>query len=421
MARRLADKNLDTRTARSKLTPRAKPYWRSIEKGLHLGYRRHEGAAGPWILRRYIEDQRYKEEGIGIADDLSDADGVSILSYWQAVDRARAKMKDQALDRAGVGSYTVAQAVEDHLKFLEQERKGGGGSDRARAAEIMQALGKIELHKLTTQRIEAWRNNLARQPARVRTKPGDKQRHRKLDDDDAIRARRVTANRIMSQLKAALNRAWRNGKVADRNPWQRIEPYKGVSAARERYLTIVEATRLLNACDRDFRLLCRAALETGARYGELTRLRCGDFNPDTGMLLIRTSKAGKPRDVVLTEQGVEFFKQACAGRSGNEIMLRRADGDPWGNSHQQRQMKLACERAKIIPAVGFHQLRHTWASLAIMNGTPLFVVAKNLGHHDTKMVELHYGHLAQSYITDAIRAGAPRFGTVEPSNVRALP
>jgi integrase len=45
-----------------------------------------------------------------------------------------------------------------------------------------------------------------------------------------------------------------------------------------------------------------------------------------------------------------------------------------------------------------------------MNGAPLFVVAKNLGHSDTRMVEKHYGHLAPSYVADAIRAAAPRFG-----------
>jgi hypothetical protein len=33
-----------------------------------------------------------------------------------------------------------------------------------------------------------------------------------------------------------------------------------------------------------------------------------------------------------------------------------------------------------------------------------------MGHGDTKMVEKHYGHLAPSYIANAIRAGAPRFG-----------
>ena len=60
--------------------------------------------------------------------------------------------------------------------------------------------------------------------------------------------------------------------------------------------------------------------------------------------------------------------------------------------------------------MSFHILRHSWASLAVMAGVPLLVVAKNLGHADTRMVEKHYGHLAPSYIADAIRAGAPRFG-----------
>jgi hypothetical protein len=35
------------------------------------------------------------------------------------------------------------------------------------------------------------------------------------------------------------------------------------------------------------------------------------------------------------------------------------------------------------------------------------------------MVEAHYGHLAQSYITDAIRKGAPRFGAVS-GNVKTI-
>ena len=52
-----------------------------------------------------------------------------------------------------------------------------------------------------------------------------------------------------------------------------------------------------------------------------------------------------------------------------------------------------------------------------MNGVPLMIVARNLGHSDTRMVEKHYGHLAQSYVADAIRAGAPRFGAVKKTNV----
>jgi hypothetical protein len=55
-----------------------------------------------------------------------------------------------------------------------------------------------------------------------------------------------------------------------------------------------------------------------------------------------------------------------------------------------------------------------------MNGVPLIIVAKNLGHADTRMVEKHYGHLAPSYVADAIRAGAPRFGAIEKTNIARL-
>jgi integrase len=146
-----------------------------------------------------------------------------------------------------------------------------------------------------------------------------------------------------------------------------------------------------------------------------------DFNPDAGTLAIRQSKVGKPRHVVLTDEGQAFFRELCAGRPGDELMLRKGDGGPWLRSHQKRPMTEACARAKITPPIGFHGLRHTWASLAVMNGTPLLVVARNLGHSDTRMVEKHYGHLAPSYIVDAIRAGAPRFGFKPDRRIAALP
>jgi integrase len=100
-------------------------------------------------------------------------------------------------------------------------------------------------------------------------------------------------------------------------------------------------------------------------------------------------------------------------------MFRHADASRWNASEQSRPMKEACEHGKITPRLSFHILRHSWASLAVMAGVPLLVVAKNLGHADTRMVEKHYGHLAPSYIADAIRAGAPRFGDT-PSTIVPL-
>jgi hypothetical protein len=45
-----------------------------------------------------------------------------------------------------------------------------------------------------------------------------------------------------------------------------------------------------------------------------------------------------------------------------------------------------------------------------MSGMPLLLVAKNLGHSTTRMVEAHYGHLSVDYSRDMIRSHAPQFG-----------
>jgi integrase len=179
-------------------------------------------------------------------------------------------------------------------------------------------------------------------------------------------------------------------------------------------LHVAEIGRLLNACEPTFRILVRAALETGCRYGELCRLTCGDFNPDTGTLHIRKSKTGKERHIVLTADGVSFFADLALGQSTDAPLL----GKWWKRTEQTRWFTLACRAAK-INGISFHGLRHTWASLSVMSGMPLMIVARNLGHADTRMVEKHYGHLAPSYVADQIRQHAPKLGMVV-SNVRAI-
>src|SRR6516165_12808066 len=96
MARKVKDKELDTREARRKLPARGKPYWRTIERGLHLGYRKLKGKAGTWCARHYIGERNYETEALGIADDLSDADGVAILNFWQVQEKARERMVSRA-------------------------------------------------------------------------------------------------------------------------------------------------------------------------------------------------------------------------------------------------------------------------------------------------------------------------------------
>jgi integrase len=421
MARRVRDKDIETREARRKLKQSGKPYWRSIGKGLHVGFRKGK-TGGVWVVRHYIGNQHYKVETIATADDIEDADGERVLDFWQAQEAARAIRP--AVGSGGrsrwssVKGYTVANAVTDYLEYLETKATHRISRQRFEAF-VLPILGDRPVNDLDEDELRRWHRNLAKQPARVRTAHGKPQRYKNNSDDvDAQRKRQLSANIILNLLKAALNRAhkFRKQTGVRSDAWKLVEPFKGVNVARSRYLTIAECKRLLNASETEFRVLVRAALETGARYQELARLRVADFNPDSGTVHVRRSKTGRDRHIFLTDEGQEFFAGLAGGRASTDLLL----GREWGETQQAYFIKRACERAKIIPSVSFHMLRHTWASLAVMAGAPLMVVAKNLGHVDTRMVERHYGHLAPSFVADAIRAAAPRFGIVQPSNVRSL-
>jgi integrase len=319
------------------------------------------------------------------------------------------------------GPYTVRACIDEYIAYLESERKSARDAQWRAEALILPALGDIACADLTKKKLDDWRNATAAAQPRLRTRSGHDQQYREIDegDEDQRRKRRATANRTLTVLKAALNRAWRDGRVPSDDAWRRVEPFEKADAARVRYLTIDECRRLINAAEGEFRDLVRAALSTGCRFGELAALQVRDFD-DAGTLHIRISKSGKGRHVVLHDEGVELFRQLTAGRLGVELMLRKPDGDRWGKSTQTRPMAAACEHAKIEPAADFHCLRHTWASLSVMAGAPLLVVAKNLGHTDTRMVEKHYGHLSESFIADAIRAAAPRFGISDRGKVAPI-
>jgi integrase len=424
MPRPVAETRLDTRAVRTKLKPQPKPYWRSIETGLHIGYRKSAGA-GAWVVRWGTNASDYKTQTIGRSDDEYDADGVRVLSYQQAVDLAR---KTVAIARRPAEAepepkapFTVRDAVTEYLRWADTHTKSARDTRLRADALILPTLGDKLCADLTPRLLAEWRDGIAATGRRLRTKVGVEQRTAAAPDTpDAIRRRRSTANRTLTILKAALNHAWRHGDIASDEAWRRVQPFEGVDHARIRYLSIAEATRLVNACDSDLRLLVQAALVTGARRGELAAMLAQDFNPDNSTVHIRESKSGKPRHVVLTDEGVRLFAAMTAGKAPADPIFTRADGHRWDKAYHTRPMQEAAARAKLGPEVTFHILRHTWASLAVMNGVPLMVVADNLGHADTRMVEKHYGHLAESYKAKLIREKAPTFGIVADPTVTPL-
>jgi len=406
MPRTVRERRLDSPAARAKLKPSGKPYWRAIDTGLHLGYRKGLNG-GRWVCRRYLGAGQYEVATVAIADDHSPADGASILDFFQAQRKAR---EVAALAKAPAKTaFTVAAAMDAYFERLEHEGSRSLADARRRARfHILPALGDILVADLTRDTISKWLTGMAGKGADGHS------------GQDAIRANRASANRVLTILRAALNQAFRDGKVASDVPWRTVQPFRGVDAPRLRYFTKDEVTRLINAAQGDFRDLVKAALFTGCRYGELGRLRAGDFNPESGTVFVGQSKSGKARHVVLTDEGRRFFEILTAGRPGDALMLTHADGSAWGPSHQIRWMTFACEAARITPSAGFHILRHTHASHLVMNGCALNVVAHNLGHADTRMTERHYAHFAPSYVAETIRKFAPEYGTADDSNIVPL-
>jgi integrase len=413
MARTVHEASLATRSARLRLPVTSKPYWRVIEQRLHLGYRRR-ATGGTWIARRRNDEGIYRESKLGLADDLQDANGDTILDFSQAQRVARlwcSKEQRLASGYSAVpdGPYTVARAMAD---YSEDYRRRGGKSvddmDSVVRRNILPTLGKLPVAKLTPQLLRHWHRGIGERARYWRSRQGAAANFAPFDPKDAEDVRRASANRMLTYLKAALNLAWRNGLVPSDDAWRRVKPFRSVEAPLVRYLSTDEMARLRNACSGGFRDLVYLALLTGCRYGELCRFKVADYNADVGTLTVRIAKGGKVRHVTLTAEADSFVAGLAAGRSPDEPLLRRHDGRPWKRAEQVRPMREACARAGIVPNVGFHVLRHTHASLLAMRAAPMAVIARQLGHADTRMTEKHYAHLAPNYVADTIRESFPR-------------
>src|ERR1700693_4478933 len=92
MGRLVRDARIETREARLRLKPQHEPYWRLVHEGLHLGYRKGP-RGGVWLIRLFSGD-RYRKKKLGMADDVADADGHSVLSFRQAQELIQKLTKD---------------------------------------------------------------------------------------------------------------------------------------------------------------------------------------------------------------------------------------------------------------------------------------------------------------------------------------
>lgn len=404
MARTVRDSKLDSGTARLKLKA-GKRYWRGIDKGLALGYRRTSEGFGTWSVRLLQSNGKYALQAIGTADDRQAANNADILSFSQAQKKAIEKAKE-AKRHGGLvtDGITVADAADLYMTWYKDNRRAYSATNHSVRVHILPALGDKSLSDLTKAHITAWLDKLASRPARVRTsKLAKKQNYRSAaSTDDEKRARRATANRVFNILKAILNRAFDEDLVADNTAWRRVKPFPKVDEARVRFLTDAEGVRLVNACQSDLRQLVNAALLTGARYGELVAMRVNDVNIKDAQVYIAQSKSGKPRYIPLNAEGVALFRKLTIGGKGTDLVFTRKNGAAWGKNHHVRALAEACKVAKITPAISFHELRHTYASHLAKAKVDLLTISKLLGHADTRITSKHYAHLTDKTLAAAV-------------------
>src|SRR5262245_19528717 len=113
---------LETATARRRLPVRKKPFWVSVSPGIGLGYRRNAGP-GTWSARAADSGGARWIKRIGLADDYEKSDGRNVLSYWQAIDAARAAARGTT-DEGGDRPVTVGEALDQY----EADLRARGGN-----------------------------------------------------------------------------------------------------------------------------------------------------------------------------------------------------------------------------------------------------------------------------------------------------
>lgn len=389
MARTAKDYDTRTKTARAKLLPRPKPYFRQIGPGKTLGYIRRAGAAGSWIVRERIGG-RYKARTLGQADDLAPPDGRDILAFEQALRQVTSPTAS-----APRGKLTVRTAIDAYLVALAARSKHSKAYRDVADKHILPTLGDHRVDRLTKTQIEGWLAGLVRDDE---------------EDPDARRKSQDTANRILTILKAALNAAFGDeaNNIATDAAWRRVKPFHDVGRAREDDLDAKQVRALVaKAATFDKRLanLIEAGFLTGARLGELTAAKVRDLDAKKRTLRL-DGKTGK-RDVTLSNESATFLRAVTAGLAADAPLLPQSDGAHWKHAGHHRKVNRAVKLAKLPETVSFYTLRHAHISRAIEDGMPLSLVAENCGTSLT-MIQRNYAKVLSRTRRDTIQKTAPK-------------
>ncbi len=239
--------------------------------------------------------------------------------------------------------------------------------------QLLPAFGSKLLDRITPAQVERWFSRFSR------TAPGN-------------------ANRGLELFRQIMNFAIDRG-LLETNPALAVK--RNRSTPLTRFLSREEIARLHRVLDSQTRKssreqadIIRLLLFTGCRRNEIIRLRWSEVDRDR--LLLGDSKTG-PRTVPLSAPARHILESRPRAESP---FVFPSTLDPSRPRDPELALWYRVRKEAGIEDVRLHDLRHTHASHAVMNGVPVPVVSRLLGHSNARMT-LRYAHLGDQEIEHA--------------------
>jgi integrase len=201
----------------------------------------------------------------------------------------------------------------------------------------------------------------------------------------------ATVNRTLEVLRAILNRAANDWEWLERAPKVHMlhEPKR-----RIRYLTPDEARKLLSELPEHLADMAAFSLATGLRKANVTGLRWSQVDLDRAVAWIHPdqAKARKAITVPLNADALQCLRKQLDRHNEYVFVyqghpIRQVNTKAW---------KAALHRAGITD-FRWHDLRHTWASWHVQNGTPVSVL-QELGSWESPEMVRKYAHLSAEHL-----------------------
>ena len=219
------------------------------------------------------------------------------------------------------------------------------------------------------------------------------------EDIECFQAQRLakvatgTVKKEMMRLKHTLNRAvaWRYLKDTPAKGLSKVTPPPG----RIRYLTPEERAAISGSARPELQLYILAALQTGARRGELAALRWSDVDMKTRTITFEKTKNGERRMVPLTDTLRETLQAFPRPLDPQAKVLPNLSADAVTIAFHRLTEDLN------ISNLRFHDLRHDVASTLTMAGVSQRAIMEILGHKDPRMT-LRYQHPSPGHLQKAM-------------------